>query len=255
LARALHKANQIRAMKQLIFILGIIFTFSLNISAQCIDKRQRVQDKNKRPSISFGMQLADPMENLEAAYRSAYIGMEGAVMINVRQTPFEVGASFAWAYLGSQQRNIALVVGEVDGQNIHSNGSKKFSHDNYRGYLVGRFKPFTGRIQPYADFLLGAQGFTSTAVTQRTNSGYTEIVAKEKLERSISPSFGYGFGLKLRLNRYVLVETKYQYLHGQFASFTNPTTTHISSNGDLHYETATGSTTMQVFHVGMSFEF
>lgn len=242
-------------MKKFIFLIGVLLYFASYSRAQCNERRSHHQENKKKPSLSFGFQLADPMQNLGVAYRSAYAGMEGAILFNVRQSPFEIGASFGWSYLGSQQRNIALVIGESEGQSIHAKGSMKYSHDNYRGYIVGRLKPFNGWVQPYADVLIGAQSFTSTAVTEREYASYTEIVSKEKLERNISPSLGYGFGLKIRLNRYVLLETKYQYLHGRFATFTNPNSTFISSEGVLDYQTVTGNTTMQVFHLGMAFEF
>ncbi|MFT5183458.1 MAG: opacity protein-like surface antigen [Flavobacteriales bacterium] len=242
-------------MKKVIFLVGIILLFTSSSQSQNNTRHALKHVDRKKPSLSFGLQLADPMQNLGAAYRSAYVGMEGSILFNIRQTPFEIGTSFAWSYLGAQQRNIALLVGQTNGQNIHTNGSMKYSHDNYRGFIIGRLKPFNGWVQPYADILVGAQSFTSTAVTEREYSTYTEIVSKEKLERNISPSLGYGFGLKVRLNRFVLIETKYQYLHGRFATFTNPNSTFISSEGELHYQTVTGNTTMQVFHLGMAFEF
>lgn len=237
------------------FIAFVFICLVLNLQAQRNRNSDNRNSRDRNPSLSFGFQLADPLENLSNHFGTVYPGLEGQLLFNLRQTPLEVGIGYAWNYLGSQQRDIALIVGEDDGTDIYASGSSQISFDNQRAYAIGRFEPVAWRIQPYADAMIGVQRFSATQVIEREYASYSEIASKEVVQQSLAPMTGFGFGLKWKLNRWFMAETRYQYLQGFGQKMIAPSTIHMDQHGVTSWENTSTNTTIQTFQIGLSVEF
>ncbi|MCB0760671.1 MAG: hypothetical protein KDC12_04040 [Flavobacteriales bacterium] len=237
-----------------ILLCSVLICLVLQSNAQRNDRNQNRNDRRK-PSLSFGFQVADPMENLNQHFHSIYPGFEGQLLINLGQTPLEIGAGYAWNSMGNTQRNVALPTGEGNGEIFYSAGNSTLNFDHQRAYVVGRFEPLTTRIQPYADAFLGLQRFSTGQVLEIDKGSYSEIYAKETLMQHISPIGGFGFGLKWKITSWLMAESRYQYINGIDAKIIAPSSLHVDSNGQTSFENTHLNTTMQTFQLGFSIEF
>lgn len=117
----------------------------------------------------------------------------GAVDFTVRvgQTPVFVGAALDYLRYGTETRRIALfpavpeVFSDVDTTN-----------NLFRSHALLRFQPFTGRVRPYVEGLLGfSYAYTRTSVDlgdEGDQAGTTHL-------GDFAPSFGAGGGVTIGL--------------------------------------------------------
>ena len=121
--------------------------------------------------------------------------------------------------------------------------------------IVARLKPFAGAIQPYGDLMLGAKHFVLKSQIQEEYDGYREVVESNREESSAALSYGWAAGLKIRLNRAVMLEARYERLHGGRAEFVDADSIAIAADGSFTYDMRESRTSMYTYALGLSFEF
>lgn len=184
------------------------------------------------------------------------VGFSGLFLVNQRQSPFEFGVEVAWAGIGRDHQDVVLDLGtDTENNTIYQDARIRLRGNMYQYHGIARLKPFAGRIQPYGDLMLGAKYFSLRSSIQEEYDGVRETVEANREEGSMAVSYGWACGLKIRLNRAMMLEARFEKLTGGQAEFADADSIEIDPEGNYTYEMVESRTSSWNYHVGVSFEF
>lgn len=211
---------------------------------------------NRAPSLSAQLQVGTPVGEFARELDRTAVGFSGAFLANQGRSPLEWGVQFAWAGIGREHQDVTWDLGMDDQNNsIIQDGRLRVRGNMYQYHGVARLKPFAGAIQPYGDLMLGAKHFVLKSQIQEKYDGYREVVESNREESSAALSYGWAAGLKIRLNRAVMLEARYERLHGGRAEFVDAESIAIAADGSFTYDMRESRTSMYTYALGLSFEF
>ena len=189
---------------------------------------------NRAPSLSGALQFGQPVGEFAREMNRSTAGFSAALLANQGRSPLEWGVQFAYAGLGREHQEVTWDLG-VDDQNniVYQDGRLRVRGNMYQYHGVARLKPFAGAIQPYGDVMLGAKHFVLKSQIQEEYNGYREVIESNREESSAALSYGCAAGLKVRLNRSVMLEARYERLHGGRATFVDAESISIDADGSF----------------------
>ena len=221
------------------------------------DRRYRdsfMENRRRAPSLSMGVQVVDPVGDFGNNFGGTPAGLAGMFTANLARSPFEIGFGASWNSMGHNSDDILIHIGEdIDGNDLYSDGRMTVNNNIYTYHAVGRFKPFAGPIQPYIDVLGGFKTFSTKAKLRE--DGASEDLDVYREARDYALSSGWGAGLKVRLNDYIMIEGRFEKLKGGEVDFIDPGSVIINYDGHLDYNLKTSKTNSNVFQLGVSVEF
>ena len=194
--------------------------------------------QRRRPTLSFGAQISQPLGQFGQVYDGYPAGLAGSFAGPLRNSPFEVGFGLAWNSMGSQDEDVTAYVGtDVDGDSIYDSGTMRIRSNNNRFQLVGRFRPFNRMIQPYGEVLAGLDTYkTKTDITLNGN-GYTEANNNIRQHFDITYNYGWAAGLRIRIAPNVFVDGRFENLLGGPAKYVNRESIEVIDESNIIFET------------------
>ena len=235
-----------------IAFIALLFT-TVDADAQ---RRARAERGNRGPSWSIGFQAVQPRGEFQSIYDGNPVGIGGSFLINGARSPFEFGVGYGWQSMGKQEEGIRILEGQnIDGEDVYASGQMTVNSNIHTYQVIARFKPFTGKIQPYVDGLLGFKAFTTKTTILADNGSYSEVVDEDKEARDVSAFFGWAAGIKVEVARSFMLEGRFEAIEGGKTIFINPETIEIDKEGGLSYDRESSATDVYVFQLGFSIEF
>lgn len=235
----------------------ILFSACLLVCMTADAQRQQRNVRNNRaPSLSVGMQLSQPVGEFSAFMQNPTVGLAGALLINNRQSPLEYGIQASWHGLGSTRQDVLLDMGtNPDDVHTFQDASLKLRSNLHSYHGLVRLKPFAGGFQPYGDLMVGAKSFSLKTQLQEKYDGYRETVETNRDHHDLTYSMGWAVGLKLRLNRAVMLEARFENMRGGEVEYVDGDSIQVADDGTYTFETIGTRTSSYNYSLGISFEF
>ena len=231
----------------------LMLILAVDVSAQ---RRTREERANRGPSLSVGFQVVQPRDEFRSIYDGNPVGIGAAFLINGRRSPFEFGVGYGWQSMGKQEESIRILEGQnIDGDDIYSSGQITVNSNIHTYQTMARFKPFSGKVQPYADAIIGFKAYTTKTTILADNGSYSEVIDEDKEARDVSAVYGWAAGLKLEVARSFMLEGRFEALQGGRTTFINPESIEIDKEGGLAYQKENTNTNVYLFQLGFSLEF
>jgi hypothetical protein len=208
----------------------------------------------RTPDLGFGLQIGNP----EGAYESLYGGTPVGLGFNASfplskwaYNPIELGVDFGTMSMGTTSADRPYL-DDYGNQLTHNMDIRSSTNV---GHAQVRFKPFTGRVKPYADALIGFKSH-KTVLDNAIDDGFGEFGQdRDVLLRDFTSSYGYAIGLQLKMGRYTNLDLKVQKLWGGATQFVDQNSVVINSNGGYDYDVnSTPSSNLFVAQVGITFD-
>lgn len=243
-------------MRKLIFTLMI-----LGISASYYAQNERRIDRWNRwdrdPTLAVGIQIADPRGEFDQNYDGVLAGIAGTFSVPMGNSPFEWGIGFAWNSMGADNEDVSVIAGEdIDGDLVYEEGTMRITSNNYRYQMLGRFRPFNGRIQPYGDLIGGLERFTTSSDIKVDNAGHSEVIESNTAHRDFGITFGWAAGMRIRVNQHLFIDARFENLEGGIASYVDKETITINpDNNALEFDMRESRTDKYTFQVGIAVHF
>lgn len=217
---------------------------------------QAQSQQRRRPSLNFGVQVAQPLGQFGQVYDGYPAGLAGTFSGPVGNSPFEVGFGLAWNSMGSQDEDISAYVGtDIDGDSIYENGSMRIRSNNNRFQLLGRFRPFNGMIQPYGDGIIGVETYKTKTDITLNNSGYTEASNSISQHFDMAYSYGWAVGLRIRIAPNIFIDGRFENLIGGPAQYVNQETIQVLDSENITFETNESRTDKYTYQIGIAIGF
>jgi len=207
----------------------------------------------RRPTISVGFQLTDPIGDFENQFEKLPHGINASFSKPLLGLPIEYGAGFAWNSIASESRDIAIPdqFGNPNPSHLKLNGNA------YTYYVHGRFRPFNGSIRPYGEVLAGFKnyGVKSKLYAVDEYGGTVGDPLTDVSDRSYSWITGWAAGIQVRLVSGLFLEGRFEKLNGEETRYIDPSTIQISRDGSYTYELTESDTDQFTYSIGLAFSF
>jgi hypothetical protein len=215
------------------------------------------QKKRRSVNLAFGAQVTQPTGQFASVYDGYPAGLAGNLSIPLAQTPFELGGAFAWNSMGSQNEDVNVFIGvDEDGDEISEMGKMRIRSNNYRYQMLGRFRPFAGQFQPYADAVAGLESFITRTDIELTNTGYSEVINSDVKHKDYSLHYGWALGARVQLSPNVYIDGRFEKIEGGIARYVDPETIMADTeSGDLSFEVRESRTNKFTYQLGIAFQF
>jgi len=116
-------------------------------------------------TASFGLEIANPINQFETRFDGIPVGISAQILGRKRFIPLEYGVGFSWLSRGTMDNEVAVYEGtDFEGDDVYSSGNLAVNSNIYTGTGIIRLRPFTGRIQPYAELMAGGRGFSTVTI-------------------------------------------------------------------------------------------
>lgn len=224
---------------------------TLSVVAQ---QNQRNVVARRTPSLSFGLQVAQPRNEFSDTFDGYPVGVAGQFMSNLRRSPFELGFGFSWMSAGEKNQDIYIYQGvDAVGDDVYEQGEISVRNNIYTYTGSARFKPFAGAIQPYGELIAGIENFSTQNIISSNDNSASDV--KERAHRDFALTYGWAAGLKIRVMQNLQVEGRFSNMIGGDISYVDQNSIQINDVGDLEFDRINGKTDMWLFQAGISFEF
>jgi len=247
MAQSLASPTKHCAMKR-VYLSILLALIIVSISAQ---------QRRRTGSLAFGIQVVQPTGNYANVYDGYPAGLSGNFSIPLGRSPFEAGGGFSWNAMGSQEEDISVLMGQdVDGDDIYEMGTMRIRSNNYRYMLLGRFRPFVGRVQVYADALAGVESFSTKTDIQLENQGYSEVIESDVDHRDFTFNYGWALGARIQLAQGIYLDGRFEKLQGGLARYVDPETIEVNAQDNgLQFDVRESQTDKFTYQLGVAFQF
>lgn len=232
-------------MKKILYILlSSLVPLFLNTNAHAQQRRG--------PSLAFGAQIVQPVGEFAMQYDGYPAGVAGTFSGPVGRSPFEIGIGYAWNNMGSQNKDIsALVYTDSLGNDIYENGTMRIRSTINRYQAIARFRPFAGRIQPYADAFAGLEAYKTKTDITVDNSGYTSGSTTQRQHLDMTYCFGWAAGLRIQLAPAIFMEGRFENITGGQVKYVDESTIVVHDDNSLSFETKQSQTNKYTYQLGI----
>lgn len=215
------------------------------------------QSRRRTPTMGFGAQVVQPLGQYGNLYEGYLVGFSGNFAAPLHRSPFEVGGSFSWNSMGSQNEDVSAFIGrDADGDDINSPGTMRIRSNNYRYLALTRFRPLVGRVQVYADALAGLESFVTKTDLQLDNPGYSEVRDSEVNHRDLTFNYGWALGARVQLSPGLYLDARFEKLEGGLARYVDSNSIQVNhTNNTLNFETRQSQTDKFTYQLGIAFQF
>lgn len=229
--------------------------FALFVLLACVSS-SFAQLQRRTVNLNFGLQLMQPRGEFANQYDGHPMGLAGTLSIPYRRSMIEFGGSFAWNSMGSQNENVSVLMGkDQNNRDVYARGTLRIRSNNYRYGLIARLRPFTGRVQPYADVLVGVVQFKTSTDIQVDNSGFSESSGERIDHRDFSLHAGYALGFRVRLAPLIFLDGRFESIVGGKATYVDQATIKVVQDDQIKFETRHSNTSMYTYQLGVAFQF
>jgi hypothetical protein len=246
MAQGLSVCNKTVDMRRLI----LVFFLLMAISSQAQQNQVVLEPVNRRTfTLSGGFQLAVPTGEFSESYDGNPFGIFAALSLPIGDTPIEVGGGFVWNSLSSQSESVTIqntLVPDRDRGDLFVRGNA------YTYQLHGRLRPLNGKFRPYGEVFAGVRNFSVTSELKLDN---VNQASGDLAERDFTFLAGWAIGLKYQLIPGIFLEARYDNQAGSEATYIDPESVVIGSDGSFSYDTKNSKTSQWAISVGVAFSF
>lgn len=236
-------------MKKNILLIALVSVFTV---AHFSGNAQR----RRSATLTVGGQVIQPRGEFAMQYSSHPAGFAANFTAPLGNSPLEVGLGFAWNNMGSQNKDInALVYTDSSGTNVYEAGTMRIRSTINRYQAIARFRPFVGRIQPYADAFAGVEAFKTKTDITIDSDGYSSATNSERAHLDMTYSFGWAAGLRFELTPSIYVEGRFENMTGGQVSFVDKSTIVVEDNNDITFSTTRSATNKYTYLLGITVAF
>jgi hypothetical protein len=239
--------TNVQTMKKIIYLIVLITALQNTLFAQ------------RTPTLSFGLQGAQPIGEFAKVYDGVPFGVNGNFVIPIdRNVPFELGIAYSWNSMGSKNKDISVYVGTDEaGDDIYENGTLYMNSNANRFALVGRLRPFNGILQPYGDLTAGLETFrTKTTIDLVTdNTGYSTGNNAQTQQFDMTTYYGWAAGMRIRLSTHLFLDMRFENLSGGTATYVDSESVVITSEDEVSFDTKTSKTDKYTYTLGIALGF
>lgn len=218
---------------------------------------QMVQAQSDRsPSLAFGLQVTEPTGDFANQYKTLPTGFSTNFSVPVNNLPFEFGVGYAWNSMGSKNEDVsAYMYTDDSGADIYQSGKMRIRNTINRYQIQTRFRPFNGKIQPYADAFAGVDAFKTKTDITIDNEGYSSASNAERKHLDMTYSFGWAAGLRIRLGQNFYLDSRFENITGGPASYVDKGTVVVTDDNDITFETKHSATNRFSYQLGIAIGF
>jgi hypothetical protein len=200
--------------------------------------------------FATGFPLNEFRDNIDAVG----LGVNGYFAYRIPGSPVSIGSSFSYLNYGRTRREepISMTIPEVFLDVVTTNNI-------YLGHIFLRLQPSRGSLRPYLDGYFGFHGL-STNTSLRSQGIDNEDIASDNISRDITPSYGAGAGLMIRVyearrERFAVdIELGARYLKGGEADYMREDSIWLDYTGYI-YDIYRSHTDLVTAQIGICFSF
>ena len=208
------------------------------------------------PQFDLDLTLAIPINEQVISDSSSStsidaIGIGGGFTMPIKSTPFRLGVSFRYLWIGSRTKEFYFTDSQGFDYELISavKGSMSPLHMDLRidPMIYSNFP-----VMPYVGGFIGIRFFGSNhKITIDYQDGTVPLIENNR-EVSVTSSYGFELGLHIRINKWLLLDFRYEHAYGGWAKYVDLSTVEINSNGDATYERIETRTDAAMFTVGVA---
>ena len=208
-----------------------------------------------RFTMDFDLQAGFPIGEFDDFYSNqGFGGVALTILVPISKVnPFDFGAGFGYYFMSQSEEKFSYYSSEWG----HYDVSSRVSGGLFEFHLVSRFYPikFTGfPIQPYFE---GFAGFKVFSANQRLETYIIDrdetLPVKKDYNNTVAWSYGYGAGLKIKMNKNELVflNLKVANIYGTASKYMDPKSVKIYADGTYDYNEFKSRSDMARFSLGV----
>jgi opacity protein-like surface antigen len=202
-------------------------------------------------TVSFGLEIATPINQFRTSFDGIPVGISAQILGRKGFIPLEYGIGFSWLSRGTMDNEVAVYEGtDFEGDDIYSSGNMAVNSNIYTGTGIIRLRPFTGRIQPYAELMAGGRGFSTVTIISVDE---VEEDIREKQNNDFAFTYGWGAGMRVNLNETIAVEGRFTKMNGTSVNFVDRESIEVDGDGNLSFERIGSRTDIWSLQFGVSF--
>ncbi len=238
-----------KKMKKVLHAIFILSIFSFTQSSVLAQQR-------RTPSIAFGGQIVQPVGEFAMQFDGFPAGLAGSISAPIGNSPFEAGFGYAWNNMGSQNKDIsALVYTDSAGTPIYEAGTMRIRSTINRYQAIARFRPFAGRIQPYADAFAGLEAYKTKTDITIDNEGYSSASNSTRQHLDMTYAFGWAAGLRIRMAPNIFIDGRFENITGGQVTFVDKSTIVVNDDNSITFQTKQSGTNKYTYQIGIAIGF
>jgi hypothetical protein len=234
-------------MKKTIGIVALLFML-LTFIAPGI-----AQDRSS--NLNLGLQIVQPLGDFAKQYEGVPAGVAGSFSMPVRKSPIEWGIGFAWNSMGSDDRDIIARISENNTGNQLAKGRLTVRNTSTRYIVHARFRPFNGKIQPYADAFTGLEVFKTKSNITIDDNSYTTELSENRDHLDMTFFVGWAAGVRVRVAPNIFVEGRFESINGGRVKYVDSESVEVNNDNSIDFELRESLTNRAVYQVGVAFGF
>lgn len=202
-------------------------------------------------TASFGLEIATPMNQFRTNFDGIPVGISGQILGRKGFVPIEYGIGFSWLSRGTMNNDVTVFEGtDFEGDDVYSSGNMAVNSNIYSGMGIIRLRPFTGKIQPYAELTAGGRGFSTVTIISVDE---VEDEIRERQSNDFAFTYGWGAGMRINLNEFIAVEGRFSKTNGTSVNFVDRESIEVDGDGNLSFDRIGSRTDMWSLQFGVSF--
>lgn len=179
------------------------------------------------------------------------IGIGGGFTLPIKSSPIRLGLSFRYLWIGSRTKDFYftdnqgfeyLLISTVKGSMSPLHFEARIDPMIYTNFPV----------MPYVGGFMGIRFFGSNHKITIDYEDGTEPSMENNRKVSVTSSYGFELGLHIRINKWLLLDFRYEHAYGGWAKYVDLSTVEIDNNGDASYERIETRTDAAMFTVGVA---
>lgn len=215
-----------------------------------------IAQRRRAGSLSFGGQIIQPTGEFALQYDGYPAGFAGNFTTPIGRSPFEVGVGYAWNNMGSQNKDIsALIYTDSTGTDIYAPGTMRIRSTINRYQVIARFRPFVGRIQPYADAITGIDAYKTKTDITIDNNGYSTATSSIRQHLDMTYSFGWAAGLRIQMAPNIFIDGRFENITGGSTTFVDKSTIAVTDDNNITFDTKQSATNKYSYQLGIAIGF
>lgn len=236
-----------------------VISFGQQTQDQNLNRNDQNNFRNNRgnqssATLSFGLEVATPMNQFNSTFDGVPVGIAGQILLREGVLPLEYGVGFSWLSRGTMDSDIDVYQGtDFEGDDIYSNGSLNVNSNIYTGTGIIRLRPFTGRIQPYAEFAAGGRSFSTVSIISVDDT--EEAETRDNQHRDFALTYGWGAGMRVKLSEGIAIEGRFTNMSGTGVELVDRESIEVDPEGRIDFERLTTRTDMWSIQLGISIGF
>jgi opacity protein-like surface antigen len=234
-------------MNKTLEIVALLFIFL------CVTAPGNAQ--NRSSNLNLGLQIVQPLGDFADQYEGVPAGVAGSFSLPVRKSAIEWGIGFAWNSMGSDDRDIIARVNEDNAATQLAKGQLTVRNTSTRYIVHARFRPFNGKIQPYADVFSGLEVFKTKSNITIDDNSYTTELSENRDHLDMTFFVGWAAGVRVRVAPNIFVEGRFESINGGRVKYVDSESVEVNNDNSIDFELRESLTNRAVYQVGVAFGF